>query len=219
VMPPDAVVIRVQSEQEVAAGGWAVRRPDSDDSSNRFRFYELAGTSHANFVDQSQFTVTFYQLGLTDLVAVNCLQDLSELPNKAHLANAVYSNLDAWVRDGTPPPPGSDRFLELNPDNSIKRDAVGNALGGVRPYWVEVPTSTFVFHSDVDPADPAHGGQCSSIGHEVPFSPGALAELYENHGAYVKQVTHHLNDLVDQGYLLRPDAQEELRRVVHDDIP
>jgi hypothetical protein len=217
--PPDAPVIRFNSEAEVAGGGWAARRPDSDVSGDRFRFYEIAGTSHANFRDQSQFTVIFFQLGLTDLVAVNCLQDLSDLPNKVHFANAGYANLDAWVRQGVAPPPGSDQFIALNPDNSIERDVYGNALGGVRPYWVEVPTSMFDYNSDVDPGDPAHGGQCGSHGNEVPFSAEMLAALYKNHGTYVSRVKQHVDALVRDGYLLRSGAQVEHDRTVHDDVP
>jgi hypothetical protein len=220
-VPPDAPVIRFNSENEVASGAAevAIRRPDGNTPADRFRLYEIAGTSHADSADQVQFYPAYVQLGLVPAVSVDCLYPITTLPGHSIFERAALANLDLWVRYSIAPPGGADHYITLNADDSIKKDGFGNTIGGVRPYWLDVPTSTFEIHDVANPADPTRGGECSILGYEVPFSTTALRALYPTHAIYVDKVTAQAAGEVAQGYLLFADLVRIRAEVNRSHIP
>lgn len=97
-------------------------------------------------------------------------------------------NLALWVREGTPPP-RADRIAVINggtPQAAIVYDQFGNAMGGVRTPYVDLPTATYYL---------ARVPGCS-WGDMVPFDQTLLKALYRNHGNYVSQVVQHTNELL-----------------------
>ncbi len=223
---PDATVIRVMSESEYAnpngsngrPGAWSTRRAD-DDSGVRFREYDIAGTSHAGWIDQSQFTVPFYQLGLTAAVSANCTHLPADLPGKVDVIRAILSDLDRWVRTGVAAPPS--QFFTLTADHAIERDNFGNAEGGVRPYWVEAPTSQFRIDNDaVSDANAATGRfVCGQLGYEAPLAATDIKTLYPTRAAYVAKGSKALDAQVKAGFLLAADAAAEKRRIEKAAVP
>ena len=74
-------------------------------------------------------------------------------------------------------------------------DTHGNAIGGVRTTYVDVPTAAY--HTCV-----------MLSGYKVPFSRERLAELYASPEDYVSRVDRRLDELVRDGWYLEEDAEE-----------
>lgn len=115
---------------------------------------------------------------------------------------ALFVAMGEWITDGTPPPPS--RWLTPTEgearygDASIKRDSVGNALGGIRLPDVEVGRGRF--HA-VSPDSPFAGGHINA---------GAYFDLhhrFRNHGAYVQAFVAQANALSAAGLLLEHDHE------------
>ena len=90
------------------------------------------------------------------------------------------------------------------------RDASGNAQGGVRLSQFAVPT-----------AELSPNGEtifCQLGGHHRDFTPAELKKRYGSHKAYVAKVRSAMKPVVDQGYVLRNDADEVIRAAVVSDV-
>jgi hypothetical protein len=193
-------VIRTMSQSDYIAG-IAARRPDSDDPQDRYRHYEMAGAAHA-----SPFEL-YYSAKPDDIVKSGrpvppfaCNEGTRSRFPTGVLFDAMLQNLDAWVRNGTPPPPG--RMIELTGSNNQPvLDEHGNVVGGVRSPYVDVPTSTWFGNA-------TGASFCFIAGYEVPFSPAKLAQLYPTKADYVGKVTASVRSLVAQRYLTEADGRD-----------
>lgn len=155
---------------------------------NRFRYYELAGVSDLGHLDQPQFSIAAFQIGRNSASPPVCANPLSTLPGRDPFLRAMLMNMDHWMRQNLLPPP--NKFFVLAKDRSIERDARGNARGGMRPHWVEVPTSTFVSSSK---SAGAPSEFCGDAGHEVRFSATQMKELYPSNADYIAKVERLLD--------------------------
>jgi hypothetical protein len=228
LVPKDAAVIQMMSESEyqgmpeLVRGVAGARQADSNAvGEKRFRWYDIAGASHADYSDQLQFTLSLQQAGIK--TATTCAAPISRLPGVSHFARAALRNLDDWVRVGRYPPPG--KVFELNADSTIKRDAHGNAMGGVRPHWTAAPLTTFVpatpASADAKP-DPITGtvdGFCALLGHEKPLPKDVVSKLYKDRADYIDKVTDTVVALVNEKYLLPADGDTELAKVRETNLP
>jgi hypothetical protein len=175
-------VMQFQTETDVVQF-YQARQPDSD----HLRTWEVAGTAHA---DQRFAANQTASLGCTD---VN--------NGPQHFVDkAGIHGLNHWLVDGTPPPTGT--LLQLNSANSgYVLDANGNAEGGIRTPYVDVPVARY---SGVE----TQGGGfiCNLFGETVPFTPDQLATLYPNHQDYVAKVTASAASAQQAGFLLAQEA-------------
>jgi acyl-coenzyme A thioesterase PaaI-like protein len=117
----------------------------------------------------------------------------------------AFGNLVHWIDQGVPPPRAPR--IQLEPDGkTVKRDANGNAVGGVRSVFVDVPTAS------ITPTSLAPGGivknPCAYVGYQLDFSPARLQALYPTHARYVAEVRNDTNRLVRERFLLRDDARD-----------
>jgi hypothetical protein len=79
-------------------------------------------------------------------------------------------------------------------------DAYGNAKGGVRNVWVDVPIATYGVLGKGKTA--AQDRQCQLAGTEVALPATTLTSLYRNKGDYERQVADRLKALVRDGWFL-----------------
>jgi hypothetical protein len=189
----DVPMIQMPTQTEVttyAPQGIAYRRPDSDEPGNRFRLYEVAGMPHNQGRDRPEFQTDPCTLPVTDFHA------------GAFTAMAL-NHLVEWIANGKTPPhaPPIAVDQDTNGDNSpLALDAYGNAKGGVRNVWVDVPIATYGVMGKGKTA--AEDRRCQLAGTEVPLPEATLKSLYRNKADYEAKVGKRLNQLVKEGWFL-----------------
>lgn len=85
------------------------------------------------------------------------------------------------------------------PPPSIARDALGNALGGIRTPQVNVPIAA------LSGLGQSGGGFCGLFGTTTPFDAATLATRYPSHAKYVAAVVKAARKAVRTQVLLRAD--------------
>jgi len=205
MMVVDVPTIQMPTMTEVnsgAAAGNLYRRPDSDEPANRFRIYENAGMPHANGRDTVAYTPGM------------CTLPVSDFPWGATVAMGLH-HLVQWIDRGKVPPHAP--YIEVDNDvandgSRLALDENGNARGGVRNTYVDVPVAQYGVPNAG--ATPAAGFLCSIAGWRIPYTEQQLQALYKNHGDYRRKVGHRTKELVREGWFPR----EYVKRYVRDDI-
>lgn len=203
-VPGDAPVIAIATESDFRPGmaEKTVKLRASDGNKpgeNRSRWYEIAGTAHFSWRDQPHLALSLHQAGAAP-PAPACARPPSQLPGRDNFLRGALFDLDLWTRMGIAAPGG--RQFELNADGTLKRDEYGNAEGGVRPHWVEVPAATVAAAGD-------GMGICAELLTEKPLPK----VLYKSRDDYATQVANHLDQLVADHVLVYEDAKAELDQV------
>ena len=223
MQPRDAPVLKVNTETELAgftsSPGIAIdwRRPDSDAPADRYREWEVPGSSHDDVLTASDPTsITLY--GQASF-PVDCAH--SGPPNVSptdfpyvYVANAAFSAMAKWVKRGTPPAhvqPIQQTNLVSPSRESIVRDRFGNARGGVRTPLLDVPHSTY---NVIDEGS----SFCWSVGWRTPLSDTVLHSLYRSHRDYVRKFTSSAWDAVRRGVWLPGDARDAIQSVRRDQV-
>lgn len=207
-------VFKLLSETDVP-GQVRSRQPDTD----KFRHWEVTGASHSSRRTSMNAGPLTKRDNVERAAAVCTYPTYPRVPMNYAMA-AVYDHMTAWAQKGTLPPiaprmeveaaspPAATSETPANPrapSAVIKRDARGNALGGIRM-------------GEVDPAialnSGANGGSgfCNLYGRFEPFDDATLASLYPNHGAYVDAVKKRNADNLKAGYIVEVDAKQSNTR-------
>ena len=197
----DVPMIQMPTQTEVvtwAERGIAYRRPDSDEPGNRFRLYEVAGMPHNNSRDSPAFQNDPCTLPVTDF------------PAGAFTALAL-NYLVEWITKGTAPPHAPPIAVDQNAANDgshLALDEYGNAKGGIRNVWVDVPTAANGVFGKGKTTE--QDRLCQLAGTKVPLPEATLKKLYPNKSQYATQVERRLKELVSQGWFL-PEYAEMVR--------
>jgi hypothetical protein len=218
-------VINVLLENNVI-GALAERRADSDEPGDRFRLYEVAGTAHSGAPAYRWATATMpdheaaggevvarkFSAAIAPFSLERPLRDpkrcqpsetISEQPSVSYTFHSALANLDAWVRKDTPAPRAAR--IEVVGEGSqarIARDRFGNALGGLRTPYVEVPTATYYSEHGTGP------GCGGNFGYAEPFDWARLDELYGSHKNYVGRMTAAVDRAVKERWLTESDGRK-----------
>jgi hypothetical protein len=198
----DVPMIQMPTQTEVvtwAERGIAYRRPDSDEPGNRFRLYEVAGMPHNNSRDSTAFQ------------SDPCTLPVTDFPAGAFTALGL-NYLVEWVTKGTAPPHAPPIAVDQNTANDgshLALDEHGNATGGIRNVWVDVPiASNGVFGKG---KTTAQDRLCQLAGTKVPLPEATLKKLYPRQGQYAGDVDRRLKELIAQGWFL-PEYADMVRR-------
>lgn len=135
-----------------------------------------------------------------------------------YVADAAFADLTKWLDDGTPPPHAARLQVTDPRAGTVVRDRFGNALGGLRTPFVDVPTATFSA-TDGSANDTPLSGLCPLMGFSIPFSHPRLHALYASHAAYVAGVTRETSELVRRGFWVASDAAQVVRQAAASDVP
>jgi len=187
-------VFQVLSETDVRT---PVRPADTD----RFRRWEVAGGAHSGWNGYNyRIPISVRDLGAAPIY--NCDNPPFSRVPMHHVTAAAYGHLKRWVERGTAPPTAEP--LRFNADGTKQRGEHGLALGGIRLSQVVVPTA-------VNTGDNSGPSFCLLFGTYRPFDQATLDELYPTRIGYVARVVAADARNVRAGYLLVPDALENLR--------
>jgi hypothetical protein len=179
----DVPVFVINSETE--SEGYVVsRQPNTD----KFRFWEVPGSSHV-YVSRTGSK-------RNDLESPNWL-------TYRPAYDAAIRHMHVWLTTKKAPPEAPLIEMEsLNPAK-IKRDAKGNALGGIRLPDFAVASAEHRGNGTNKPGGYRLG---FLYGYAREFTAEELAALYPNSAAFLKAYDVALADVVKKGYVLQEDA-------------
>jgi hypothetical protein len=240
MQPREEPVIQINTETEEAAlgaqTGLPYRRPDSDTQRDRYRLWEVPGASHiSNDLGASPMTeqrdlaeldgiplpalpsagCTHQQFVSGPWVGVPGVVDPNTYPF-GYVADAAFADLTRWVEDATPPPRAPR--IATTGSGAVARDRFGNALGGLRTPFLDVPSATYS-PTDTVAHDTDLAGLCVLLGYDTPFGHARLGSLYASHAEYLARVTRESSDLVRRGFWLPEDARQVVAQAASADVP
>jgi hypothetical protein len=198
-----APVINLQTETDppgVPTGtDAAVWRPDADSSTDRFRMWEVAGSSHNDRHGAEQaLGVLTRDYGLNFAPACDWKGSMGVNDFPARLAwHSALEALAGWHETGTAPA-SVKRIARV--DGDVSRDSRGNARGGLRLSRMDVPVATYGPFS-------TGGLFCNLTGWQKPFSKTSIQRLYPTTADYVSEVRSAAEADVAAGILLAEDAE------------
>ena len=203
VLEVDVPLIQMPTLLEIEGG--VPRRQDGDEHGKQYRLYEFAGIGHVDSRDNVR------------LIPNPCTRPLSTVPVQAYMAVGLY-HLLRWVDEGIVPPRADRILLDRNTANDGSQaadDTHGNALGGIRTPYVDVPVAKYgASITAVDPvisnasayvsANGLPGAQimCRLSNYQEPFSTEKLRELYGNERNYQRMFEARLDELEQRGWSL-----------------
>ncbi len=197
----DVPMIQMPTQTEVvtwAEQGIRYRRPDSDEPGNRFRLYEVAGMPHNNSRDNPGFQNDPCTLPVTDF------------PAGAFTALGLHHLVD-WIANGKTPPHAPPIAVDQDPTNDsshLALDEHGNAKGGIRNVWVDVPVATYgVFGKG---KTQQQDRLCQLAGTKVPLADEVLRKMYRGSADYIGRVEQRLKQLIADGWFL-PEYADMVR--------
>jgi hypothetical protein len=201
-------VIKLNTENDmVVLGEYFARQPDSAG----LRTYEVAGASHVGLAEPNLRGELLVRDGLPLADTTVCLAPaLSRIPT-SHVANAAYDHLVQWIRYDIAPPTAPLLEVVSAPPVVLRRDAYGNALGGIQLSQHAVPTAT---NTGVNSGP----GFCFLFGSHEPFDAQTLDSLYRNHGQYNSLVVRKVNENLADGFITSYDAVETKKKAAKSTI-
>jgi hypothetical protein len=204
-------VLVLQSETDVILlGGGLAEQPDSE----RIRVWEMAGAAHADTYTVSagrhdDGTLSPERMAellrpTTDLMIGSTDTPINAVPQQHYVAHAALAHLAQWAAGGDAPPRAPR--LELDADaTGYRLDEQGNALGGIRTPWVDVPTSVM--------SGLGQTGETFAMlfGRTEPFDEATLSALYPGGKAeYLERFEVALDTTIAAGFILGEDRAEIL---------
>jgi hypothetical protein len=220
IQPAGVPVIHMLTETEIASAipffnAISTRRPDSDTAPDLFCRYEVPGGCHVDadgFIkwappaeDRTQAMGHVCPWCCTEPAA-----NISDFPQR-YIFDGALANLEKWVRNGTLPPEGN--VIEVQ-GRKIIRDEFGNAKGGLRSPYVDVPIKTYKPFSTLcpkcSPEDLCEGCSlwCYFLGNVVPFDEAQLKTLYSDHDGYVTKFDTAADKMFQDGFITQADLEQ-----------
>ncbi len=195
------------------SGFWTADQADNA----KLRIWEMPGTAH---VDNYMFFVGAFDNGAApmDKIAANwapqgnlfgakMAKAINSAPQHHYVAMAAMAALDRWVRTGQAPPKAA-RMAITPPEKAgetpkLVLDANGNATGGIRTPWVDVPTGKLSGFGNT-------GGPFGFlVGSTEPYDAATLKKLYPGgKDDYLKAFDTALARSVKAGFILSADQAE-----------
>jgi hypothetical protein len=199
----DVPLIQVPTMTEVI--GNATTREDGDDPGNQYRVYEFAGMAHVDSRDSVRFKPD------------PCGKPKSNFPEQSYMSVAL-NHLLQWVDKNKVPPRAARIEVDhdtANDGSPMALDAKGNAKGGIRNPYVDVPVAKFSVRNEAaatpvpnpSPWIVAHGAgapaqMCGLAGYEIPMSKDDLRKAYTDKKHYQDLVKKKLDELEKAGWSL-----------------
>ena len=186
----DVPLIQIATQTEMtrgAANGETHRRADGDAPGDQFRLYEMAGMPHNDSRENPTYSPN------------PCKLPVTQFPVGSMMAMGLH-HVVQWVDTGTLPPRAERMVVE---NGAIVMDANGNARGGVRNPYVDVPAATYGAPNSADPKPGTRDDfYCSIAGYETPLSADQLHSLHKDSAAYRSKVKQRLAELTKAGWFL-----------------
>jgi hypothetical protein len=202
--PRGAVLAVLQSEAEairqISDGG----DPPADTDQPPFRYYEVAGTGHklsaVPHADRDPSVLAkVLPPGIQGLSAREQSTEFEPYDKvNAPMIWALWDAMYRWVDDGLPMPRSERVSRDPHTPDGVGRDRHGNALGGVRTPWVDVPDAQYV--ARIARGDPLSAGM-------KPFNKEKMNALYGSRSNYESLLKQRAEAMVAERWLLAEDVE------------
>jgi hypothetical protein len=218
--PAGVPVIELFAQGDIGTN-LASRRADADQAPDLYRRYEVAGAAHVDPWEARSFPSAEDMRRTTGQASADAEADCqpkgvapTDFPVR-YVFDAAWRHLEAWVGDKRAAPRAPRLQVKdgpFQPDGSFVTDAHGNALGGVRTPYVDVPTARWV-------GAKTGAFQCLFQGYKFPFDDATLKRLYPSHADYVAKVKASVGALREAGWLSAADGEEIVSEAQAAQIP
>jgi hypothetical protein len=204
------VLVFISETDLMSPMGYLAARQDDND---RLRVWEVAGTAHADTYTLGASSIDSGTGSIADLArafapTTNVMgmqfdKPINSAPQHHYVMVAAISALNRWVNSGKLPPKGQRLMLSDASPPQLALDPNGNATGGVRSPWVDVPTAHL-----------SGLGQTGSrmgflFGLTEPFDSARLTQLYPGGRAeYLEKFGVALNAAIQAGFILPADEAQ-----------
>jgi hypothetical protein len=203
------VIIKTQSDLPFAA------RPDSDDPKDIFRVYDIPGASHADkflytwipnvaeqrkAVDPAKVTPVTEEWPFDDTCDTADLK-MNDFP-QGYLVAGILSDLEQYLRDKAPMP-HAERIALTGAGRDAKPvlDQYGNATGGVRTPFVDVPTGTYVMPLT------GQNATCGRMADHQVWEWGKTLSVYGSYANYAAKVNASVDKLIAGRWVSAEDGE------------
>jgi Alpha/beta hydrolase domain len=194
------------------AGFYASRQPDT----YRLRIWEIPGTAHADTytlqvapIDTGAVpiaTIAAAYRPTAELMGMKVGKPINAAPQHHYIVGTALSALNRWVAKGVPAPTADPIALTPGEKPAVVPDASGNATGGIRTPWVDVPTGRL--------SGSGNSGNPMVVlfGSSEPFDDATLGRLYPGgKPEYLRRFRTSLDAVIRKGFLLPADRAEILQ--------
>lgn len=183
----------------------AIPNPDADN----YRLWEVPGNAHFDAYgvvkgpdDRGDDPGVAEVIEFSSAIAsglIECDSPINDGPGH-WVAKAAINALDRWIRTGEPAP-SAERIPRNAEGTDVERDDLGNAVGGIRTPYVDVPVAMFT-----------GGGQtgssfCGAFGTTTLFDEATLSMLYPTREVYVDAIDAATDSAVEKGFILPEDGE------------
>ena len=205
------VVLKTQTDLPFEAP-----RPDSDAPNDILRVYDLPAAAHADdFMfayqplaaqqskasDRSPVTAEWPFDGPCDVSYIR----MNPYP-QGYLIDGVLENLERYARDKTPLPKAPRVSMTGSGDSAKPQlDQYGNAVGGLRLPYIDVPTGTY--HEVLSGGGGGGGAACGSMGYLETWPWQKTMGIYGTYNNYVQKVNASIQKAVADRLLTPADAE------------
>ncbi len=210
-------VITVITETDLIGGPLAGFLNAVQADTNRLRIWEIAGAAHADTyllgvsdIDSGSTPVTQLAAAYAPTVTVpgtKLAKPLNSAPQHHYVMSTALWSLDRWVKDGKAPP-AAPRLKTQAGDKpgappQLVLDTNGDAEGGIRTPWVDVPTARLSGLGN------SPGILAFLLGVTEPFDQAMLDKLYPGGRAeYLKKFNKSLESAIKLGFILPADGAD-----------
>jgi hypothetical protein len=223
VLNSEVPIINLQTQNEIITDSeYCVRRADSNLPGNEFRLWEMAGAPHLTpLVSREDNAVRDLESSSFSFATYECTHSFTQndFPKQDFL-QAALADLYQWVDRNAAPPTASRITLTSATPPAFVLDAYGNAEGGVRSPFVDLPLYTY-YPADTTVASSGPLGflYCTLFGYKVPLSETQLTHLYSSHDQYSDQVQQEVDQMAREGFLLPFSARAIIGQAQSADAP
>jgi len=228
IQPSGVPVIHMMTESELATpikffNALPTRRPDSDAAPDLFRRYEIPGGGHLSARTAKWGVPDEDKSKALDTAPCPwcCNGAQNDIPQH-YMFDGCLANIEKWVRTGTLPPKADLIQVE---NGKIVTDEYGNAKGGLRSPYVDVPVKTYkpvgTPCPSCEPKDVC--ARCSAwcpilMSSIVPFDEAQLKTLYSDHDDYVAKFDASADKMLQNGFVTQADLEAMKTEAADSDV-
>jgi hypothetical protein len=197
--PAGSVLVLVQGEAEALdiEPDYLAKLHDSDDP--MFRYYEIPGVGHGltarpNISKNIGAVVPEGVQGISDIAGESEYEpyDKISLP----VIWGMWRNMYDWLEKGVPMPRAQRITRDPASADGFARDSFGNALGGIRLPWMELPDARYV--GVISEKNPLEGGMNR-------FGEERMNELYGSRAGWLAALDKRLAHMARERWIEERD--------------